>query len=40
MKYILDNPFVLSLNYHDGSVVASYAFDDAKVGLVGNLRLS
>ena len=31
MKYILDNPFVISLNIHDGSVVASYPFDDLKV---------
>ena len=31
MKYILDNPFVISLNVHDGSIVASYPFDDLKV---------
>jgi hypothetical protein len=31
IKYILDNPFVLGINFHDGSVVTSYPFDDIKV---------
>jgi hypothetical protein len=31
IKYVLDNPFVLGINFHDGSVVASYPFDDIKV---------
>ena len=31
IKYVLENPFVLGINFHDGSVVASYPFDDIKV---------
>ena len=28
MNWILHNPFVLSMNLHDGATVASYPFDD------------
>jgi len=30
MKWILDNPFVLSMSIHGGAVVASYPFDSSK----------
>ena len=26
IKWIFDNPFVLSINFHDGSLVSSYPF--------------
>ena len=32
IKWILDNPFVLSINFHDGSFVSSYPYDDFEGG--------
>ena len=32
MRWINENPFVLSVNYHDGAVVASYPYDDSHAG--------
>ena len=32
IKWILDNPFVLSINFHDGSLVSNYPYDDFEGG--------
>lgn len=29
MRWILNNPFVLSINFHDGAIVANYPYDDS-----------
>ena len=29
MKWILDNPFVLSISFHDGRVMINYPWDDS-----------
>ena len=29
MNWILDNPFVLSVSFHDGRVVVNYPWDDS-----------
>ena len=36
MKYVFQNPFILSGNLHGGSVVASYPFDDSPQGFNSN----
>ena len=28
MNWVIENPFVLSMNFHDGATVANYPFDD------------
>ena len=32
IKWILDNPFVLSINFHDGSLVSNYPYNDFEGG--------
>ena len=32
MRWILDNPFVLSIGFHGGAVVSSYPYDDGMLG--------
>ena len=29
MRWVIENPFVLSINFHDGAVVANYPWDDS-----------
>ena len=45
MKWIMDNPFALSINFHDGAVVANYPYDDSDApsnqeSLTGNPNFS
>ena len=45
MKWIMENPFVLSINFHDGAIVANYPWDDSDApsgqpSLTGKIILS
>ena len=31
MKWILENPFVLSIGFHDGALVANYPYDNTNL---------
>ena len=35
MRWILDNPFVLSLSFHDGRVLVNYPWDDSPQAVEG-----
>ena len=35
MNWILDNPFVLSISFHDGRVMINYPWDDSPVTVEG-----
>ena len=35
MNWILDNPFVLSISFHDGRVMINYPWDDSPAAVEG-----
>jgi len=39
MNWILDNPFVLSISFHDGRVMINYPWDDSPVAVEGEKAL-